>query len=111
MLQNSREAARPGKFANNRIRLAESKNQNSQFGRGGRKLFYVPGPKKVLQHIPPDSRQSADIPACRKGPSACLLDVNCRRLLPSACVSWVMSVGTVPRWGGLRWHLPNRLKF
>jgi hypothetical protein len=48
-----REAARPWKFDNNRIRIAGSVNQNSQFGLRARKLFFIPGPKILLQQYRP----------------------------------------------------------
>jgi hypothetical protein len=51
--KSPRGAARPGKFGNNRIRIAGSVNQNSRFDPWARKLFFVPAPKIVLQQYRP----------------------------------------------------------
>ena len=53
--KSPRGAARPGKFGNNRIRIAGSVNQNSRFDPWARKLFFVPAPKIVLQQYRPIS--------------------------------------------------------
>jgi hypothetical protein len=47
--KSPRGATRPGKFGNNRIRMAGSVNQNFRFDLGARKLFFVSAPKIVLQ--------------------------------------------------------------
>jgi hypothetical protein len=65
-------AARPGKFGNNRIRIAGSVNQNSQFDRWARKLFFVPAPKIVLQQYRPIPEMTAD------GRGVRLLGCTCR---------------------------------
>ena len=46
--KSRRGVARPGKFGNNRSRMAGSVNQNFRFDLGARKLFFVPAPKIVL---------------------------------------------------------------
>src|SRR5262249_17467294 len=53
--KSPRGAARPGKFGNNRIRIAGSVNQNSRFDLRARKLFFVPASKIVLQQYRPTS--------------------------------------------------------
>jgi hypothetical protein len=47
--KSPREAVRPGKLGNSRLRMAGSVNQNSQFGPDARKPFFVRGPKISLQ--------------------------------------------------------------
>jgi hypothetical protein len=51
--KSPRGTTRPGKFGNNRIRIAGSVNHNSRFDPWARKLFFVPAPKIVLQQYRP----------------------------------------------------------
>ena len=51
--KSPRGVARPGRFGNNRIRIADSVNQNFRFDLDARKLFFVPAPKNVLQQYRP----------------------------------------------------------
>jgi hypothetical protein len=53
--KSHRGTARPGKFGNNRIRMAGSVNQNSRFDLGVRKVFFIPAPKIVLQQYRPEA--------------------------------------------------------
>src|SRR5215469_11533943 len=73
--KSPRGAARPGKFGNNRIRMAGSVNQNSRFDLGARKLFFVPAPKIVLQQNRPD----AEAPTTGMAGPLSEVDLPCRR--------------------------------
>jgi hypothetical protein len=59
------KVARPGKFGNNRIRMAGSVNQNLRFDLGARKLFFVPAPEIVLQQYRPRADEIQRSSACR----------------------------------------------